>query len=153
MQSYEHRQPVARWISILMACVAALIILLALNDPRAGVRLYLSVILAIVAAAWWMTSELITRVDASGVSWSLAWGVPGGRIPFERIARIERVRLNALERGGAGWHWTVWHGWLWNVGGAQAVEIFRTDGGRTTLGTDDPQGLADAIDRFRRGAA
>jgi hypothetical protein len=154
MQSYEHRQPLARWITLLMAAVAALIVALSLfgNDPPAA-RVYLSVVLAIVILAWWMNSVLITRVDGSGVTWSFAWGWPGGKIPFDRIARAERTRLNLIERGGAGWHWTVWHGWLSNAGGAEAIEIFTTGGGRTTLGTDDPQGLLEAIDRFRRGAA
>jgi hypothetical protein len=87
------------------------------------------------------------------VSWSFTWGWPGGRIGFTHMARVERTRLNWMERSSAGWHWSVWHGWLWNVAGAEAVEIYGTEGRRTTLGTDDPQGLVDAIERFRRGAA
>ncbi|MGC2130442.1 MAG: hypothetical protein WA629_10120, partial [Candidatus Aquilonibacter sp.] len=101
----------------------------------------------------WMVSMLITQVDASGVVWSFTWGWPGGRIPFDRIARAEQAKLNLMELGSAGFHWTIWHGWLWNVGGVDAVEIFTTDGARVTLGTDDPQGLLGAIERFRQGAA
>jgi hypothetical protein len=154
MQAYEHRQPLARWISVLMVCAAAFIVWLGFFDAGpTGARIFLLAVLAIVVAAWWMTSQLVTRVDASGVSWCLSWGWPGGRIPFDRIARVERTRLNVMERGGAGMHWTVWHGWLWNVGGAEAVELYTSDGRRTTLGTNDPQGLYQAIERFRRGAA
>jgi hypothetical protein len=65
---------------------------------------------------------------------------------------VQRTELNLLERGSAGLHWTIWHGWLWNVAGAEALELFLSDGSRITIGTDDPQGLLDAIERFRRGA-
>jgi|GEM_PF-4995190 hypothetical protein len=33
------------------------------------------------------------------------------------------------------------------------LELFYRNGRRVTLGTDDPQGLFDAIERFRRGVS
>ena len=121
------------------------------NDPAAG---WLpAAVAAIVLGSWWMISVLITRVDASGVSWAFTWGWPGGRIALARIVRVQRTDLNLLERSSMGLHWTIWHGWLWNVAGAQAIEIFTTGGRRTTVGTDDPEGLLQAIERFRTGAA
>jgi hypothetical protein len=154
MEKYEHRQYLDRRISVLFAGLAALFLFLRFAFPNDPVVPWLpSVVLAIVVAAWWMISVLITRVDRSGVSWSFAWGWPRGHVPFGRLARVESTKLNLLERGGAGLHWTVWHGWLWNVAGAEAVELFLTDGGRITIGTDDPQGLQGAIDRFRNDAA
>jgi hypothetical protein len=154
MGTYRHRQPLARWIVALLACVMAVFLLLMFLYPEDPVVPGLpAVVLAFIVAIWWMVSALITRVDASGVSWSFAWGWPGGRIAFDRIERVERTALNVLERGSAGLHWTIWHGWLWNVAGAEAVEIYTTAGTRMTLGTDDPQGLLEAIERFRRGAA
>jgi len=41
------------------------------------------------------------------------------------------------------------HGWLWNVWGFRAVKFVLRNGRRVTLGTDDPQGLLTAIQRFR----
>lgn len=83
------------------------------------------------------------RVDARGVSWSFTAGIPGGVIPFEDIADA----LITTTRFWEGWgiHWTIIHGWLWNVAGFQGVLIRKRNGRVVTLGTDDPQGLYDAI--------
>jgi hypothetical protein len=77
------------------------------------------------------------------------FGVPGGHVSFADLDHAEITRTNLFE--GWGIHWTLWHGWLWNVSGFRAVELFYRGGRRVTLGTDDPQGLFDAIERFRRG--
>jgi hypothetical protein len=154
MERYEHRQPLARWASVAMAAVLALFLYLPFAFPNDPVVPWLpAACAAVIIGSWWMVSALITRVDATGVSWSFTWGWPGGRVPFSQIARVERTDLNMLEEGSAGLHWTIWHGWLWNVAGAQAVEIFMTGGGRVTIGTDDPQGLVAAIEAARAGAA
>ncbi len=152
MQAYVHRQHLARWGSVLLGSVVLVYLGIAMWLPGNAVSWVPAVSIALVIAVWWMVSVLIIRVDHAGVVWSFAWGWPGGSLPFDRIERVERTKLNALERSGTGWHWTVWHGWLWNVGGAEAVEIVTTAGTRITLGTDDPQGLVDAIERFRTGA-
>jgi hypothetical protein len=138
------------WVSALMGAVLALFLYLMFTFRDDPVVPWLPAVVAVILlASWWMVSVLITRVDAAGVSWSFAWGWPGGRISFDRISRVERTQLNLLERGSAGLHWTIWHGWLWNVAGAEAVEIFLTSGNRVTIGTNDPQGLLDAIETAR----
>jgi hypothetical protein len=49
--------------------------------------------------------------------------------------------------------------WIWRqlvraeVAGRRTVRIFFIGGGSADIGTRDPQGLLDAIERFRRGAA
>ena len=153
MQAYLHRQRLARWIDLLLGFVTVIEIVVGFavrGQPGDWVPW---AVLALVAAVWWMVSALLTSVDAGGVAWSFTWGWPRGRIPLDRIARVEQVKLNLMELGSAGLHWTMWHGWLWNVGGVDAVEIWTHDGARVTLGTDDPQGLFQAIERFRKGAA
>jgi len=153
---YEHRQPLARWIFVLMAGVIAFeLALVAIVPPssRALVVPEIALVIVILVAITWMISAMRTRVDAGGVWWSLAWGWPGGHLALAQIASVERTELNWLERGNSGFTWTMWHGWLWHAAGAHAVEITKTDGSRVTLGTDDPQGLVEAIERFRQGAA
>ena len=113
---------------MLLGCVVLVYLGLAVGFPGSAVSWVPTVSIAIVIAAWWMVSALIVRVDSAGVVWSFAWGWPGGSVPFNRIARVERTKLNALERSGAGWHWTVWHGWLWNVEGYEAVRSSRPRG-------------------------
>ena len=45
---------------------------------------------------------------------------------------------------GWGIHW-VGSGWVYNVSGWEAVEIVMRNGRRHRIGTDDPNGLAQAI--------
>jgi hypothetical protein len=150
MHVYEHRQSLVAWISVLIAGVVALLVYLAVRYPLDPVVPWLpAVMIAICVAGWWMISVMITRVDGDAVTWCFTWGWPGGRISFDRIARVERTKLNIMELGNAGIHWTIWHGWLWNVGGIDAVEIYLNDGVRVTLGTNDPQGLVAAIETAR----
>jgi hypothetical protein len=48
---------------------------------------------------------------------------------------------------GWGIHLTP-YGWLYNVSGLEAVAITLRNGRKFALGTDDPQGLVDAIERL-----
>lgn len=153
---YAHRQSLAAWIFGLMAFVIGLtsfIMSVAPANVRPVVVPELGMLICVLVVLTWMLSVMYTRVDVHGVWWSLAWGWPGGHLPFAQIASVEPTELNWLERGNSGFTWTMWHGRLWHAAGAHAVEITKTDGSVITLGTDDPQGLLQAIERFRRGAA
>jgi len=52
---------------------------------------------------------------------------------------------------GWGIHFTP-HGWLYNIGGREAVQFELTSGGRFRVGTDTPSALCEMI-RLRKGAA
>lgn len=121
------------------------------TSPTAEMLVPLAIVVAIVAIVGVVFTRLTIRVDADAVRWHFGWGWPGASIAMDEIARAEVTRTNLLE--GWGIHWTMWHGWLWNAGGFAAVEIFKRNNSGTTLGTDDPQGLFQAIERFRKGAA
>jgi hypothetical protein len=90
-----------------------------------------------------MSSRLTTNVDERGVRWAFGFGFPNGAIDAGNIASAQLTQTNFFE--GWGIHWTIWHGWVWNVWGFQAVQIFRRDGSSVTIGTDDPQGFLSAI--------
>ena len=120
------------------------------RDPRLATLVPASLPMGIFVLAALLFSRLTIRVDAAAVTWSFGWGWPGGSIAMAQIARAEVTQTNLFE--GWGIHWTIWHGWLWNAGGFQAVEIFKANGGGVTLGTNDPQGLWQAIERFRARA-
>jgi hypothetical protein len=153
---YEHRQLLAIWIFVLMGGVIAFEIVIAILMPLAARPVALPIIavaVCLLVTITWMLSIMQTRVDARGISWSLAWDWPGGHVPFAQIASVEPTELNWLERGNSGFSWTMWHGWLWHAAGSHAIEITKTNGERIALGTDDPQGLFEAIERFRKGAA
>jgi hypothetical protein len=140
MDRYEHQQH-STWMYWVAIVVLAVFVLIERAQPAAGVGLAIGTIAIAVSMA--IFARLSTRVDDRAVSWSFGWGWPRGSIALADIASVEGTETNLLE--GWGIHWTIWHGWLWNTGGFQAVEMITRTGSRVTLGTDDPQGLYDAI--------
>ncbi len=149
MTPYEHAQS-ATWMYVIPGIITA-VAFWGLFQGEAMPAGFLLAIALLIVFATVDFSALTIRVDDSGVHWRFALGWPSGSLGFEEVQTWQITRTNLLE--GWGIHWTIWHGWLWNVWGFQAVEITKPSGARVTLGTDDPQGLREAIERFRRGAA
>ena len=143
MERYERRQIGTMPLIVMFVVLAGFAVTPRIPTTAAAMAFAVVVILAF--------SILRTGVDGDAVRWAFTFGIPGGRIPLTAIESAEITTTNLLE--GWGIHWTIWHGWLWNVSGFRAVEIHYGAGKRITLGTDDPQGLLEAIERFRKGAA
>jgi hypothetical protein len=147
---YERTQH-AVWMWIVLAIPVAVVLAAWTTNPVPAMGIPAAVALALPLSVGAIFTRLTIRVDGDAVTWYFGWGWPGGSIAMGSIDRAEVTQTNLFE--GFGIHWTIWHGWLWNASGFQAVEIFKTNGGGVTLGTDDPQGLAEAIERFRKDAA
>ena len=139
MENYEHRQFSALALLGLVPPVIAFA-RYGLGSSRQTKRL---VALAAAGLCSIPFTTLTTRVDERGVSWGFGLGFPGGSIPFEDIVSVHITQTRMME--GFGIHWTFRHGWLWNVAGWNAVMIRKRNGKVITLGTDDAQGLYDAI--------
>jgi hypothetical protein len=95
----------------------------------------------------------ITHVDAREVRWSLSWGWPGNHVQLSEIVRTEVATLNWLGLSKEDWRQNLVPGRAWHLAGRHAVAIYTTKGAQFLVGTDDPQGLVEAIERFRTGAA
>ena len=149
MQRYERTQH-ATWAWLVLLPVG-LIVAAFFQSPNPETFWVMLTACALVILALAAFTRLTIRVDATAITWAFGWGWPASALRLADIERCEITRTNFLE--GWGLHWTIWHGWLWNVAGFQAVEIFKRGGARVTLGTDDPQGLWEAIERFRKGGA
>jgi hypothetical protein len=144
MERYEHKQ-VAYWMYWFAIAMLMFFMLISSAFGSGFVPAGISLLVAVIIFVF---SRLETRVDEQAISWSFGWGWPGANLALADVASIEITRTSLVE--GFGIHWTIWHGWLWNVGGFQAVELHTRSGGRVTLGTDDPEGLYDAILAHRR---
>ena len=139
MKVYEHNQ----WSLIPIAVFVAVIVAAGAYGGTAATppQLFFFVLLVLIVLAAF--ARMTTRVDDSGIAWAFTLGIPGSSLAFADIERVERVRTNILE--GWGIHWTPWHGWLWNVGGFDAVQFFLRDGRRVTVGTNDPDTFIAAV--------
>ncbi len=91
-------------------------------------------------------SKLTIKVDEETLQVRFGIGLIHKKVLLPEIVGCEPIRI----RWWYGWgiHLTP-YGWLYNVSGLHAVAITLRDGRRFALGTDDPQGLVDAIQRFR----
>lgn len=139
MPSYEHKQW-SPWVLPVLAAIFYALLRSGIVWPDAAGRIGAFAAVAAMVVAF---IHLTTRVDPSRVSWSFTLGIPSGSIPFTDIADVQITKMHFWE--GYGIHWTILHGWLWNVSGFQGVMIRKRSGRVVTLGTDDPQGLYEAI--------
>lgn len=107
-----------------------------------GAALTTGVVLVVTALIVVLGSVLTVAVDDSHVSaWFLAsW--PSHRIALTDISSFERVRNKAW--WGLGIR-KVPNGWMYNVGGLDAIEVVHSNGKRFRIGTNDPDGLEAAL--------
>lgn len=110
---------------------------------------------AVMAAMW---VGLCVLLPAAFLAWGLVTvvtptmlrarfiGLPGWRIPLDRVATAEVIRVSPLmDFGGYGWRGSRKHGRVLNVWGDHAVRITLTDGTMRTLGTQRADALAEAV--------
>ena len=133
MTAYQHKQRGGKSYLVLCTIAAGAFVLACILQTRITMDVA-SGLIAIAA----VFSSLTIRVDDRGILWRYLFGFPSGSIDF---TAIRSARIMPSQPG------------KWRPIRFQAIEITKTDGALITLGTDDPQGLLEAIERFRRGAA
>ena len=132
----------------MLAALSVSVISVAVWDPRLlvgaeGMGLVVPVVTAaILAAAILLFCSLTVTVGAAHVTIRFGLTPVRKRIRLADVASFEAVRNPwyfgwGIQRYGPGW--------LYNVSGFEAIEIIRTDGKELRIGTDDTQGLIQAL--------
>jgi hypothetical protein len=140
VKHYQHTQigHAIIWGVVAVAIFIAITGIFSRGDP--GSFLIAEVILLICALLF---CKLTIKVENETLEWSFGIGLIRKQVPLVEIAACEPIRIR----------WPGWgirltpHGWLYNVFGFDAVAITLRDSGKFALGTDDPRGLVDAIER------
>ena len=79
-------------------------------------------------------------------------GLFGTRVRYDEIAGVEIRRLTLID--GIGVHYSLSGGWIYNIRGGDCVTVSLAGGGKVSIGTDDPEGLAAFLrDRMPGGGA
>lgn len=99
-----------------------------------------------VAVVMILFSILTVRVDATHVSVAFTLGFPSFRVALADIESVEAVRNKSW--WGIGLR-KIPGGWMYNAWGLDAIELTRRGAGAFRIGTDDPEGLAYAVNANR----
>lgn len=137
--SYDHTQ-----FSILFTTFFGIILLLMLFLMLVTGFRPISVLLFIFFVACLFTFTTLTvQVDANQVMLYFGIGLPRKALPLAEIQNLRVVRNSPLLGWGVDWFPS---GWIYNVGGFEAVEIEMKDGSRLRIGSDEADELAKAIE-------
>jgi hypothetical protein len=134
---YRHTQrgTLTILVCLVLAAFDAALVWLSGQWPAAAVLLVLAVV-------GFLFSALTVEVGDHELRWHFGPGFPSYRLALDEIASIAAVRN----------YW--WNGWgirigprsrLYNVSGLDAVELRLKSGEIRRIGTDDPQGLLNAL--------
>jgi hypothetical protein len=140
---YHHKQ--TGWHSLIGHAVGFAIAFWVLSfvTLEGSMRPVMFALFAVLAATGLTFSSLITEVDAAEFRarfGPLKW--PGQTVALNEIAGVLPARTSIA----AGWGIRVTtRGWLYSVSGRGAVIVGLRNGKQFLIGTDDPVGLADAI--------
>ena len=106
------------------------------------------IVLIILGVALWLFATLTIEIAKGQLQVRFGPGLVRKSFPTEDLASC-RVVKNPWYYG-----WGIRltpHGWLYNVSGSLGVEVQMKSGRKYRIGTDDPQGLAEAIQRSLTG--
>jgi hypothetical protein len=137
MKEYKHTQ-VGYLLIIALGAAAVMITYLSLRTGNAGAFALLAFMILCLA----IFATLTVEVNEQAIDIHFGIGVIRKRFPLESIQSYRTV--NNPWYYGWGIH-LIPGGWNYNVSGWQAVELQMKNGSKVRIGTNDAQGLMDAI--------
>lgn len=137
---YQHTQRGTVMIAVLIAGVVACSLAAWLNlTPMRWVLVALAVVSAVMIGVFY---SLTVAVSDGQLKWYFGFGVWTYSMPLTDISSVRIVRNSVFNSFGI----RMRPGFrLYNVSGLDAVELQLKTGGIRHIGTDDPKGLAAAI--------
>lgn len=143
---YTRRQP-ARALGLILGIPMLVALLAALGRSEDAASLWLVSALFLLTFA--LFSSLRIELDETHLAWRFGPGLIRKRVALSDVVGATIVRTSLFD--GVGIHYTK-YGWYYAVSGRDAVAVRLSNGSGFALGTDDPVGLWEAIER-RLGSA
>lgn len=143
MPSYRHRQSSLLIPTVTLLAVLA-VVAAALTGQRPAMFAPLVLVAVIFVVLTFGFSSLTVEVGDDEFVWFFGPGLWRKRIARRDIASVAAVRNPWWY--GFGIHRTP-RGWLYNVGGLDAVEIVLSTGRTLRIGTNEPDALVAALHR------
>ena len=143
MTVYEHVQRgKLLWLAVIFVGIEA-VVLAFVGDELMGWALIATIVgLALIVAVVVIASTLTVVVSTADVKIAFGWGWPTKTIDRSAILSHKPVRNSWILGWGMRW---FPGGSMWNVWGLDAIELELTSGKKFRIGTDDVEGLEQAL--------
>lgn len=137
LKPYQHTQ--IGYLIIVSFSLAQIGIMVSFVMKREMILLLPFLLISIVEVLFFL---LTVRVDEVLIHIKFGIGLIQKAVPLSDVSSCQVVRNSPL----CGWGIRcIGNGWLYNVLGLNAVEILLKNGQRARIGTDEPEGLLNAI--------
>ena len=138
MEEYKHTQ--VGYIHVI--AWSAIILVLACINVFIGIEPYTLIFLILLAVLLALLSTLTVRVGGGAITVQFGVGIIRKRIQLSDVETYAKVRNPWYY--GLGIRYTP-RGWLYNIYGLSAIELLMKNGRTCRIGTDDPDGFAQAL--------
>jgi len=139
---YSHTQQGTLIKIIMSVSVVFCFVIVAVNGFASAIAFSLYCLIALLVCLTWLLGSLTVEVEGEELRHYFGPGFWKKTYLLEEIESIKQVRNSWI----FGWGIRITpHGWLYNVSGLDAVQIQLRSGRKFRIGTDDPQGIKDAI--------
>ncbi|MFC1682718.1 hypothetical protein ACFL0G_00730 [Candidatus Zixiibacteriota bacterium] len=138
MTRYRHTQ-IGWAIIVAMPLSIVLIIILMFFYEFSWAPVIVALVLGLTTLLF---GSLTVEIDQEYLTARFGPGLIRKTIPLRHIVAHQQVRSHWLSGWGVR---RISGGWMFNVSGLDAVELLLQDGGKFRIGTDDAQGLTEAL--------
>lgn len=138
MEEYKHTQ--VGYIHVI--AWSAIILVLACINVFIGFEPYTLIFLILLAVLLALLSTLTVRVGGGAITVQFGVGIIRKRIQLSDVETYAKVRNPWYY--GLGIRYTP-RGWLYNIYGLSAIELLMKNGRTCRIGTNDPEGFAQAL--------
>lgn len=141
---YDHTQSGPLYLFAAATAVLMPLVAILLDDEQAAVVLLLGGLLVIVVSLTIQSLRVVDEDDLLAIRYGPLplWR---RRIRYDQIASAVPDRSSFID--GWGIHWVPGRGWTYNVWGFDCVRLTLTSGSTIRVGTDDPEGLAEFVNK------
>ena len=142
---YSHTQPGTLIKVIMSVTVVFFFVIVAVNQFASAIAFPLYGMIALLVCLTWLFSSLTVEVDGEELCHYFGPGF------WKKTYLLEEIESNKQVRNSWIFGWGIRitpHGWLYNVSGLDAVQLQLRSGRKFRIGTDDPQGMINAISQI-----
>jgi hypothetical protein len=135
------------WIWIILISVLVIVTFGFVTESSGGWSDFLGLAITFLVITLFLTMELNTRIDASGLTFSFFPFIRKRHFAIREIQKLELIEYNSLLRFGG---WGIRYNldmWAYNVGGRYGL-IVHLKNRRFLVGTRRPQEMQKAINQF-----